>query len=158
MGRLFDAVGSLVLQEPEANFEAELAIKLERAAQNYKSKEKSYSFKIIKGKDSYIFDPVPMFKEIIQGLSAKETKEIIAFKFHSTVARITANICSILRDERRINYVVLSGGVFQNKTLLRLTLDLLYNKKFKVLIHKALSCSDLSISLGQAMVASSRGA
>jgi len=156
MGRLFDAVGSLVLGKDKINVEAALAMQLEKLATRYTLHAIRYKFKIIKNKDGYIIDPLPMFKEIIRNLKAKEAKEKIAYGFHLTVAQIIRKTCLILRKKYRINRVALSGGVFQNSLLLRLALDLLYKEDFQVVTHQDLSCSDSSISLGQIAVANFR--
>lgn len=153
-GRLFDAVGSLVLEKPTARFEAELAIELEKLAASYNRKTTAYAFKITRNRGCHIIDPSLMFKEIIAGLKTKQPKEEIARRFHLTVAKMIAEVCLELRKETRINEVVLSGGCFQNKTLLSLALELLYNKNFNVLTHNVLPPSDFSISLGQAVAAS----
>ena len=155
-GRLFDAVASLVLAKYKANFEAELAIELERIAHSSNLIAQSYTFKIAKASDSYIIDPLPMFKEITKDLKKKERKQEIAYRFHLTVAEIIRKTCVLLRKKSNINKVVLSGGVFQNKLLLRLALDLLYKEDFEVFTHKVLSCNDSCISLGQCAVANSR--
>jgi hydrogenase maturation protein HypF len=154
MGRLFDAVGSLVLGKDKVIQEAELAIQLERLAKSYKLQSASYKFKIIKDGNNYILDPLPMFKEIITDLKSRELKEKIAYRFDLTVAQMIKGVCLILRKENKINKVVLSGGVFQNNLLLGLTLDLLYKEIFHVFIHKDLSCNDSGISLGQVAIAS----
>lgn len=170
MGRLFDAAASLILAKYNANFEAELAIKLEKLATNYlacrqarlpdgqagKLQAQSYGFRITKNKDQYILDPLPMFKHIVLDLKAKELQESIAYRFHLTVAEMIRKISLILRKESKINEVVLSGGVFQNKLLLSLTLDLLCKQDFKVVTHSVLSCNDSCISLGQAAIAGNR--
>lgn len=156
MGRLFDAVASLVLGKTRVNREGELAIGLEKAAGRYPLPATSYRFNIIKNKDEYIIDPRPMFKEIIKDLKAKRAKERIAYRFHLTVAQMISKMSLVLREETRINKVVLSGGVFQNNLLLRLALDLLYKEDFKVFTHKNLSCNDSGISLGQVAVANFR--
>jgi hydrogenase maturation protein HypF len=153
MGRLFDAVGSLVLGKAKVNFEAELAMELEKIATSYKWQAASYKFKIIKQKDGYILDPLLIFKEIMGDLKAKEPKEKIAYRFHLTIAQMVRRMCLVLRKENKINKVVLSGGVFQNNLLLCLALDLLYKEDFKVFTHKELSCNDSGISLGQVAVA-----
>lgn len=160
MGRLFDALASLVLAKYKVKFEAELAMELEKMAMRYAlpagrqaSCAMRYKFKIIKNKDKYIIDPLPMFKGIVQDLKARETKEKIAYRFHLTVAQMINKICLRLRKQSKINKVVLSGGVFQNKILLCLSLDLLYKQGFKTFVHKELSCNDSGISLGQAIIA-----
>jgi hydrogenase maturation protein HypF len=153
MGRLFDAVGSLVFKKYRVNFEAELAIELERIASGYKLEVRSYKFKIIKEKNMYILDPQPMFREIISALKTEEPEEKIAYRFHLTVAEMIRQTCLILRKETKINQIVLSGGVFQNNLLLSLGLDLLYKESFQVFTHKELSCSDSSLALGQVLIA-----
>jgi len=156
MGRLFDAAASLILGKYRAEFEAQLAIELERLAFSFEPKPKSYKFKIRKDKDTYIIDPAPMLREIVKDLKQGESKPEIAYRFHLTVAEMIRKVCVILRKKYKINKVVLSGGVFQNNLILRLGLGLLYEEGFKVFIPKQLSCNDSGISLGQAMIAASR--
>jgi hydrogenase maturation protein HypF len=157
MGRLFDAVGSLVLGKSKVRSEAQLAIEFEKIATRYSQSVSSYKFNIIKNKKPYIIDPQLMFKEIVSDLKTKEAKEKIALRFHLTVAQMIRKMCLVLRKETKINKVVLSGGVFQNSLLLSLALDLLYKEGFRVFTHKVLSPNDSSISLGQAAIAGSIG-
>ena len=153
MGRLFDAVASLVLERHKADFEAELAVAIEKLAMSYELRAMSYNFKIIKNKAEYIVDPTAMFKQIVSDLKAKEPREKIAYRFHLTVAEMVRKISLVLRSKTKINKVILSGGVFQNKLLLSLSLDLLCKEGFKVFTHRGLSSNDTNISLGQAVVA-----
>ncbi|MFH1641257.1 MAG: carbamoyltransferase HypF, partial [Candidatus Omnitrophota bacterium] len=171
MGRLFDAVASLILARHKADFEADLAIRIEKLATNYKLlifnslparpagklRAISYEFKVIKNNDKYILDPAPMFKQIVLDLKARESKEKIAYRFHLTIAEMIGKTCSLLREETKINDILLSGGVFQNRLLLNLSLDLLYRREFKVLTHNMLPCNDSCISLGQVAIANYRG-
>jgi len=156
MGRLFDAVASLVLERTKVAGEAELAIELEKIAKRYALNALPYKFNIIK-KEVYIIDPLPIFKGIISDLKARETKEKIAYRFHLTVAQMIREMSSLLRKKTRINKVILSGGVFQNNLLRSLSIGLLYKDGFDVLTHKDLSCNDSAISLGQLAVANYRG-
>jgi hydrogenase maturation protein HypF len=156
MGRLFDAVASLVLGKYKVNFEAGLAIALERKAQPCMPREAGYRFQIHKEEGIFIINPLEMFRQILLDLKGKEPKEKIAYRFHLTVAAMIRRMCLILRKETAINKVVLSGGVFQNNLLLRLSAGLLYKEDFNVLTHKKLSCNDSGISLGQAVIANFR--
>jgi hydrogenase maturation protein HypF len=165
MGRLFDAVASLVLMKYKANFEAELAIELEELATGYNRPSRDYArdrqatgspFKINKNKDEYILDPLPMFKQIIADLKNDQAKEKIAYCFHLTVAQMIRRACLVLRKENKINKVVLSGGVFQNKLLLQLSLNLLCKEGFKTITHSELPSNDAGISLGQIAIANFR--
>ncbi len=156
MGRLFDLAACIILQRSLARFEAELAIELERAAFSFQSSAFSYSFKIKKNKGQYIIDPEPIFKQIARDMSAKVARPEIAYRFHLSVAEMIRKTCLILRKNYKINKVALSGGVFQNRLLLSMSLASLYKEGFKTIIHKKLSCNDSGISLGQAVIASLR--
>ncbi len=156
MGRLFDAVGSLVLGKREAKFEAELAIALEKLAAKNNLCAPGYKFSISKDKNGYILDPANIFKQIIRDLKAKMPREKIAWSFHQAVAGVILKIALILRREHRLNKIALSGGVFQNKILLKMSADLLSKEGFQVFRHKYLSSNDSCISLGQAVIAGLR--
>jgi len=66
---------------------------------------------------------------------------------------MTADICRALRDTHNVNDVVLSGGVWQNVTLLRHTLALLMADGFTVYTHRLVPPNDGGLALGQAAVA-----
>jgi hydrogenase maturation protein HypF len=154
MGRLFDAVGVLVLKKYEVSHEAEAAIALERCVPDAVSfAVRPYHFRINKKHEQYVIDPGPMFKEIIIDIDNKRPAGIISYRFHLTAARMIQKICLLLKKETGINRIVLSGGVFQNKILLGLSIRLLRSEGFEVFIHNKLSCSDAGISLGQAVIA-----
>jgi hydrogenase maturation protein HypF len=156
MGRLFDAAASIILAKNKARFEAELALGLEKKAIRYQRSAMSWKFNTIRGRDGFVLDPAPVFKGIIEGLRQRETKEKLAFNFHLSLAEMISKVCLVLRKKYRLNQVVLSGGVFQNKLLLRLSLDLLYKHGFAVAAAKNVSANDSGISLGQAAIANFR--
>jgi hydrogenase maturation protein HypF len=156
MGRFFDAAASLILAKCKVNFEAELAMELEETAKRYRLKAASYDFSIIQKDKECILDPTPVFKEIVKDLKARQDRKKIAYRFHLTVAWMIKRACLILRKESSINKVVLSGGVFQNKILLSLSLDLLSKEGFKVFWQQELPCSDAGIALGQIAIANFR--
>ncbi len=161
MGRLFDAVASLVLAKHKAKFEAELAVELEKIASvwfgvNPHQYDIAYIMKIKKDKNAYIIDPTDIFKGIVKDLRSNVSQSNIAYRFHLTIAKMIKDMCLILRRENKINTVALSGGVFQNKLLLKEALDLLYKERFKVLLHKELPPNDACIALGQAVIAGQR--
>ena len=63
-------------------------------------------------------------------------------------------MCGFMLRETGIKTVALSGGVFQNRLLLKTTVDLLKKAGFDVLTHKEVPTNDGGIALGQAAVAS----
>jgi len=156
MGRLFDAVGALVLEKKNAADEAELAVELEKLAAGCRPEATGYDFNLLKDRDGYTLDPAPAFKQIVSDSKNNQPKSKIAYKFHLTVAEMIRKTCIALKKKSKINQVVLSGGVFQNKLLLRLSLDLLCKEGFRVFVHRILSSNDSGISLGQAVIAGMR--
>jgi hydrogenase maturation protein HypF len=62
-------------------------------------------------------------------------------------------MCGFILRETGIRMVALSGGVFQNRLLLKTAVGLLKNAGFDVLTHKEVPTNDGGISLGQAAVA-----
>jgi hydrogenase maturation protein HypF len=81
---------------------------------------------------------------------------VISRRFHQTVAEIITEVCQGLARDTGINEVALSGGVFQNRLLLRLATSSLEKTGLAVLIHRLVPCNDGGISLGQAVIASFR--
>jgi hydrogenase maturation protein HypF len=65
-------------------------------------------------------------------------------------------ICERVRSETGLREVALSGGVFQNVTLLGLIVPLLRDTGFRVYTHKLVPPNDGGIALGQAVVANGR--
>ncbi|MFA5411525.1 MAG: hypothetical protein WC321_06715 [Candidatus Omnitrophota bacterium] len=164
MGRLFDAAASLILAKSRARFEAELAIELEKLALRYalsltgrQAGASPYNFNLTKRNGLYVIDPVPVFKGLIADLRARRPTEKTAYRFHLTVSEIVGKTCSVLRRDIKNDKVVLSGGVFQNSLLLRLSLDLLCKQGFKVFTHQRLSSNDSCVSLGEAVIAGFAG-
>jgi hydrogenase maturation protein HypF len=152
MGRLFDAAGAIILGEGKVTQEVQLAIGLENLAKNYAlAGTRGYDFKINQKTVPYILDPLPMFRQIVKALNVQEAGEKVAFRMHLTVATMIKQTCLLLKKKSAIKQVVLSGGVFQNELLLRLTKELL-KQEFCVFVPEKLPASDAAISLGQAMI------
>ncbi|MDO4204769.1 MAG: carbamoyltransferase HypF [Selenomonadaceae bacterium] len=74
-----------------------------------------------------------------------------AYRFHESLARWTAAACEKARETTRLSTVALSGGVFQNALLTRLTAALLAESDFRVLTHRQIPANDGGISVGQAL-------
>ena len=98
----------------------------------------------------------PVFKDIVEGLKDRQSKESLALRFHLGIAQMIKGVAIRLREESGISRVVLSGGVFQNRLLLKEAEELLYKEGFAVFKQKEVSCSDSGISLGEAAIANFR--
>ena len=77
----------------------------------------------------------------------------ISLKFHRSVAKITVDMCRMISSKMGIKQVALSGGVFQNRLLLKLTTAGLRGEGFQIYTHHLVPCNDGGLSLGQAVVA-----
>ena len=163
MGRLFDAVSALVNIRGEIDYEGQAAVELEMAAYAYHCEEhsdeaisndrESYPYRIIVDEGMRIVQLSDILSAIIENLEQGVSSGRISVRFHNTIARMTDEMCRLIADETGINQVVLSGGVFQNRLLLRKTIKLLENSGFQVFSHRQVPCNDGGISLGQAVVA-----
>ena len=74
----------------------------------------------------------------------------LAYLFHQTLAEQIVAVCMEARKSSGRNKVVLSGGVFQNRLLLRLTEEGLMQQGFDVLRHHMIPPNDGGIAIGQA--------
>jgi hydrogenase maturation protein HypF len=80
----------------------------------------------------------------------------MATRFHNAVANLIVEMSLIVRAHRGIATVALSGGVFQNMTLLRPTVRRLQSAGFEVLVHRLVPPNDGGLALGQAVVAAAQ--
>ena len=142
-GRLFEAIGSLILMKRSNEYEGELAILLENLA--IKECEESYNFIY---EDSKI-KLQKAFEEIINDVINGENKNIISSKFHNGFAKVICDICIELSSKYCINTIALSGGVMQNILLSSKIYNELSSKGMKVMIHKKVPANDAGIALGQ---------
>ena len=154
MGRLFDAVSSLLSIRDEVRYEGQAAIELEKIADHGIREE--YLFTLRKNESPMTIDPTEMIRGIVQDLGAGMSASTISGKFHRTVARLIVDICEAIRSKERLNRVVLSGGVFQNILLLSLVTKGLRSSGFDPYTHHLVPANDGGISLGQAVIAHMR--
>ena len=97
-----------------------------------------------------------MIEEIVSDLQNQVPIARISGKFHYTIADILAKQCQQIRRETGLNTVVLSGGVFQNRLLLKDLFQLLFKFDFQVYINHKVPPNDGGLSLGQAAVAAAQ--
>jgi len=153
-GRLFDAVSALIGIRSEIDYEAQAAIELEMAAMDAeKSQVNNHPFEVVEADGIHKICFGETLSAIISDLEKGITKSEIAYRFHLTVARMITDVCCRISKKTGISRVALSGGVFQNRLLLRLTMDMLKKTEFDILTHSQVPTNDACISLGQAVIA-----
>jgi hydrogenase maturation protein HypF len=165
MGRFFDAISALMGIKTDISYEGQAAIELEYYAdlcctESYDftlNNEASFEGKSKSGKNEiaqeFVVNTRPVIRQIICDLLEGKSREYISSRFHATIAEIVFTGCKNIRRSTDLNQVVLSGGVFQNITLLKLTVDLLERNGFEVYTHSEVPSNDGGIALGQAMMA-----
>ena len=94
-----------------------------------------------------------MFAAISEELQKGVEAAFIAGAFHRTMAHMISEVCLLLKKAYNIHQVVLSGGVFQNRLLLKLTQENLEKNGFKIYTHSKVPANDGGLSLGQAVMA-----
>lgn len=152
-GRLFDAISSLLEIRDVITFEGEAAIALEMTADaGNKQSPPAYPFHIIQ-EEPIAIEVKPLIQSIVGDLKAGVRKGIISTKFHTTLAVIILEVANILRRNTGIQDIIITGGVFQNKLLLRLTETFLQKEGFHVWSNERIPTHDGGISLGQAVIA-----
>jgi hydrogenase maturation protein HypF len=154
LGRLFDAVSSLLGIRNDITFEGQAAMALEMAAEE--GWDGAYEYGLQKEPEGYIVDPTPIIAGILADLEAGVTTSRIAASFHNTVRHFLAEVARKMSAETNLNRVVLSGGVFQNAYLLeRLRKDLI-NMGLLPILHQRVPPNDGGIALGQVAIANAR--
>jgi len=170
MGRLFDAISALLGIRGEIDYEGQAAVELEMAAHSsviarpvpseareldeaIPGNNESYPYRIVEDKGIRIVRLGELLSAAIEDLHRGISKGMVSVKFHNTVARMINEMCRLIADETGLNQVALSGGVFQNRLLLRRAVSLLESSGFRVFTHRQVPCNDGGISLGQAVIA-----
>jgi hydrogenase maturation protein HypF len=154
-GRLFDAVAALAGLSHEVSYEAEAAVALEMQApaRFTQTRIKTYPYTFEEQNGVTIVKLAGLFSGIVADVRNKAPVSAISLKLHQTVAQITVEMCGVVSRQTGIKQVALSGGVFQNRLLLKLTSEGLQQSGFQVFTHHLVPCNDGGLSLGQAVVA-----
>lgn len=150
MGRLFDAVASLIGVRNDITYEAQAAIEMEALSKPFVLSAKPYPYLIDEGMTIRLKD---LLNSITQDVRANESIGMIGARFHKTVAEMAIEICKRARESTGLNEVALSGGVWQNQSLLDLVRDGLKQAEFIVYFHKQVPTNDGGLALGQAVIA-----
>ena len=113
MGRLFDAMSSLLGLRNAVNYEGQAAIEMEAIAD--RNCVEGYEFEVTD--NGSIIKAEPVIKHAIEDLLDGVSPQVISAKFHLGVADLITSIARKVRAERHLNRIALSGGVFQNMFL-----------------------------------------
>ncbi|MDA3049157.1 carbamoyltransferase HypF [Campylobacter sp. JMF_02 ED1] len=138
LGRIFDAFASVICGQRSVSFDGQSGMVLENLFDESKitsKSEKRYKFEIINGK-------ISVKNAFLNAL--KDEPSVAASNFINSIAKIMLQIAK----ERKLE-VVLSGGVFQNATLLGLVVQKFSESGVKFHLHKNTPSNDSGVAIGQ---------
>jgi hydrogenase maturation protein HypF len=158
VGRLFDAVASLIGLRQETRFEGQAAMELEFAI---KDPETAGHYPVAwmappaprgNATSPALLDWQPLIEAILYNYHDRVPTGIVASRFHNTLAEAIVVAARRFKQER----VALSGGCFQNRYLTERAIRRLREEGFRPYWHQRVPPNDGGIALGQ-IVAAGRG-
>ena len=140
VGRLFDAVASIIGVAQQNRFEGQAAMLLENEIGGLHTEE---AYALPGG------DWSPLITAVMKDKLAGVTAPIIAARFHNALFEWIVEVAA----QVRMKQVVFSGGVFQNRYLTERAAAVLESRGFTVYTHQRVPPNDGGIALGQAVMA-----
>ncbi|MBL1405675.1 MAG: carbamoyltransferase HypF [Rhizobiales bacterium] len=164
-GRLFDAVAAAVgLCTHIAAYEGQGAMLLEAAIDqdtlNSTGEDAAYPLSApnLQTTSMPYIEPLAMWQALLGDLILKTPVPVMAARFHKGLAEaivLMAEKCAkkVGENDAAIKQIVLTGGCFQNGTLLELVTEQLIAKEYQVLTHSRVPANDGGLALGQVAIA-----
>lgn len=134
LGRIFDAVASIVLGLDSVSYDAQAPMELEALYDS--SLDVCYEFSVS--------GEIISLKSVLKSILAENLPSVAATGFINGIAALIAKIA-----KKHEKSVVLGGGCFANKALLEQTIILLKAQNTPYYLPKNLPAGDESIALGQ---------
>ncbi len=144
VGRLFDAVASLVNLRHRMGFEGQPAMDLEFAVGEVEADER-YDLPLVSRPPSLVLDWSRMIHEILADVNNGISVANISAKFHNALTEAVVVVARQFGEPR----VVLSGGCFQNRYLLERIVTRLRAENFQPYWQQRVPTNDGGIALGQ---------
>ncbi|MCP9771510.1 carbamoyltransferase HypF [Synechococcus sp. Tobar12-5m-g] len=164
VGRLFDAIASLLGLAQRCSFEGQAALRLEAAAMAAlagvpvrlaPAAGAGYTLAICPqgSGEPWLLDWQPLLEALLHDLSAGRPVEAIALAFHQALAQLLPALAGQLGAKR----LLLTGGCFQNRLLLELAVECLGQAGIEAVWPQRIPCNDGGLALGQLLAAGSGG-
>lgn len=172
-GRLFDAVSALLGIRRISTYEGEAAVYLQFAAETAEKAGNSAQADALLARwkaDGTLQAPLAesaititdgrflltsndLFCHLLHYRLQNVSSDLLALAFHRGLAAAIRDACKNAREMTGCSTAALTGGVFQNTLLLRLTQNALEKDGFHVLHHSIIPPNDGGIAVGQALFA-----
>lgn len=153
MGRLFDAVASLLGLCQVCDYEAQAAMAVQFQAETV-SEAAAYPMPLVDDGALWRLDWAPMLLHLLADRRAGRSTAQIAARFHNTLAVALVAVA----ERAGLQRVVLGGGCFQNRQLLAVTVAQLRAAGYAVYWPHRVPPGDGGIALGQLAAAAAREA
>jgi hydrogenase maturation protein HypF len=152
VGRLFDAIASLLGLRQRAAFEGQAAVLVELAAAEAAAGTYPFEFGERDGSpvapdavSVLVIDWRPFIAGVMNDLSSGTPIPTVACRVHRALADVVVHVAR----REAVPAVALSGGCFQNRLLTRLAVEALHEAGFRAYWHQRVPPNDGGISLGQ---------
>ena len=171
MGRLFDAVGALILGRSQARYEGQIALEWNLVARGESPgaanaadrrspapaliERASALFALDDSRTPWELDLRPLVRVLVHEHLAGAAAATLSVLFHDTLASACAATVHAVAARAGRLPVVLSGGCFQNARLAE-SVSAALAPSFDVRLHHGVPPGDGGIALGQALVADAR--
>ena len=172
-GRLFDAVSALLGIRRISTYEGEAAVYLQFAAETAEKAGNSAQADALLARwkadgtlqatlaesaititdGRFLLTSNDLFCHLLQYRLQNVSSDLLALAFHRGLAAAIRDACKNARERTGCSTAALTGGVFQNTLLLRLTQNALEKDGFHVLHHSIIPPNDGGIAVGQALFA-----
>jgi hydrogenase maturation protein HypF len=153
MESLFDAVAGLTGIRNESTYESQARLEMMSLARSIVPSMKCYPFVLETAENGTILRLKDLLAAIIQDVRNRRPTEMIAARFHRTIAEMSVDVCRRARRSTGLNEVALAGSVWQNLIITDLVRSGLKRDGFTVYTHCHVPANDGGLALGQAMVA-----
>jgi hydrogenase maturation protein HypF len=162
IGRLFDAIASLLDVRQDVDYEGQAAIELESLAScappASDSDCRAWSPRVDWDGDVVILDPRPTVATAVAAVRSGLGTAAAARRFHDGLASCVTEAAVGVRARTGVETVGLTGGVFSNAVLTTACQGRLRAEGFTVLVHEQVPPNDGGLALGQVAVAAAGGA
>ena len=155
-GRLFDAVSAILGVRRRSSFEGEASTALQFAAEEYEKQNilqlqnENIDEPLYEQEGQFLLNTQSLVQQIVEAKMQGIDSSRLAYFFHQALAEQIVAASVEARKSSGRQKVALSGGVFQNRLLLRMTEERLIEEGFEVLRHHMIPPNDGGIAIGQA--------
>lgn len=155
-GRILDSISCLLGICNERTYEGEPAIKLESVANTGNPEKVEITADFKKAGGIRVIDTTSILLQTLEARKNNASKKDIAAAAQQAIAQGLVSMAVDAAEERGINTIGVSGGVFYNSAITRAVREVATDRGFDFVTHENLPPGDGCLSVGQALAAINR--